>query len=306
MGYYLLRRLIGAILVLLGVSIITFIVAFAVPADPARNIGGIHATRAALANIRHAYGLDQPLPVQYLRYMEHLAHGDLGRAYSVSQDVLPAIEDRLPYTAALALAGILCELAIGLPLAALSAARPGSPIDRGALLFTLAAFSLPPFVLGNLFLLVFAFDWSVFPVGGADSAGSIVLPALTLGLAGAIWYTRLLRSTLLDVLASDYIRTARAKGLSPARVTLVHALPNAAGPVITQIGLDMGYFLSGVVVVETVFAWPGVGKLAFDAISHDDTNLIMGTVLIGAVFVVLVNILVDVAQAMIDPRIRLG
>jgi peptide/nickel transport system permease protein len=167
-------------------------------------------------------------------------------------------------------------------------------------------FSLPPFVLGNLVLLVFAFHWSVFPLGGADSPGSIFLPAITLACGGAVWYTRLLRATLLDVLRADYIRTARAKGLSRRGVLVRHAVPNAIGPVITQVGLDMSYFLGGVVVVESVFAWPGVGKLAYDAISHDDINLIMGTVLVGAVFVVVANIIVDVAQAWMDPRIRLS
>lgn len=306
MAFYLVRRAIWGILVLLGVSIITFLIAFEVPVDPARNIGGIHATRAALANIRHTYGLDQPVPVQYLRYLDRLVHGDLGRAFSVSEDVLPAIENRLPYTGVLALCGILFELAIGIPLGLLAAARPGHLIDRSSLMITLVVFSLPPFVLGNILLLLFAFHWSVFPLGGADSATSIVLPALTLACGGAVWYTRLLRATLLDVLRADYIRTARAKGLSRARVVIFHAFPNAVGPVVTQIGLDMGYFLGGVVVVESVFAWPGVGKLAFDAISHDDINLIMGTVLVGAVFVVVTNVMVDVVQAWLDPRIRLG
>jgi len=303
---YTLRRLAWGALVLLGVSVITFLTAFAVPADPARNIGGIHATRAALENIRHAYGLDQPLPVQYWHYLQHLAHGDLGQAYSVSEDVLPAILERLPYTFVLALGGLLFELAIGLPVGVLAAVRPGRILDRGGLLITLIGLSLPPFVLGNLLLLLFAFHWSIFPLGGAEGAISIVLPALTLGLGGAAWYSRLLRATLRDVLGADYIRTARAKGVSSRGVVLRHALPNAAGPVITQIGLDMGYFLSGVVVVESVFAWPGIGKLAYDAISHDDINLIMGTVLVGAVFVVLANIAVDLAQAWLDPRIRLG
>jgi peptide/nickel transport system permease protein len=303
---YLVRRLLWGVAVLVGVSVITFIVAFAVPADPARNIAGIHATRAALANIRQAYGLNQPLPVQYWDYMTHLLHGDLGRSYSTSEDVLPAVLGRLPYTLVLGMLGVLFELAIGVPLGMLAALNRGGALDRGALLCTLVVFSLPPFVLGNLLLLLFAFHWTVFPLGGADNPQSIVLPALTLGLGGAIWYSRLLRTTLLDVLGADYIRTARAKGLRMRRVVVSHALPNALGPIITQIGLDMGYFLGGVVVVESVFAWPGMGKLAYDAISHDDINLIMGTVLVGAVFVVVANLLADLAQALLDPRIRLG
>jgi peptide/nickel transport system permease protein len=271
---YVVRRLLWGLLVLFGVSLITFVTAFAVPADPARLIGGIHATRAALANIRHVYGLDQPLPVQYLHYMQHVLHGDLGHSYALSESVLPAILARLPATAVLALAGLLCELVIGLPVGVLAALHARRTPDR-------------------------------LPLGGNGSATSIVLPAVTLGLGGAAWYSRLLRGTLLDVLHADYIRTARAKGLSWRRVVLRHALRNAIGPVVTQIGLDLGYFLGGVVVVESVFAWPGVGQLAYNAISDDDINVVMGTVLVAAVFVVLANILADVAQAWIDPRIAL-
>jgi peptide/nickel transport system permease protein len=302
---YVVRRLLWGLLVLFGVSLITFVTAFAVPADPARLIGGIHATRTALANIRHIYGLDQPLPVQYLRYMQHVLRGDLGRSFALSEDVLPAILARLPATAVLALAGLFCELAIGLPVGVMAALHARRLPDRLGILGTLVGFSVPPFVLGNLLLLVFAFRTSVFPLGGNGSPASIVLPALTLGLGGAAWYSRLLRGTLLDVLSSDYIRTARAKGLSWRTVVLRHALRNAAGPVVTQIGLDLGYFLGGVVVVETVFAWPGVGQLAFKAIADDDINVVMGTVLVAAVFVVLGNILADVLQVWIDPRIAL-
>ncbi len=250
--------------------------------------------------------MDQPLPIQYWRYLQHLVHGDLGRAYSVSEDVLPAVLSRLPYTAILAVCGLLFELAIGLPLGVIASVRRGRVSDRLALLVSLLGFSMPPFVLGNVLLLVFAFHWSLVPLGGADQAISVVLPALTLGFGGAAWYSRLLRATLLDVLRTDYIRTAHAKGLRWRKVMVVHALPNAVGPLITQIGLDMGYFLGGVVVVESVYAWPGIGKLAYDAISHDDINLIMGTVLVSAVFVVLANILVDIAQVWLDPRIRPG
>jgi peptide/nickel transport system permease protein len=303
---FLLRRLAWGVIVLLGVSVITFITAYAVPADPARLIGGIHAGPAALANIRHAYGLDRPLPVQYLEYLSRILHGDLGRAYSLSEDVLPAVLSRYPATAVLALSGLLFELAFGLPIGVLSAVRPGRVSDRVAVLLALAGFSLPPFVLGNLFLLVFAFHWSIFPLGGADNGlVSLLLPALTLGVGGAAWYSRLLRTTMRDVMRSEYIRTARAKGCSWSRVIVRHALRNALGPVVTQIGLDLGYFLGGVVIVENVFAWPGVGTLAYDAISRDDINLVMGTVLVTAVIVVLANIAVDVAQTVLDPRVSL-
>lgn len=306
MTFYVIRRLAWGLLVLLGVSIITFLVAFVVPGDPARAIAGPHATRAVLAGIRHSDGLDQPVPVQYLRYLENVVQGNLGVSYSLSENVLPAILDRLPATGVLALCGVLFELAIGLPIGVLAALWPQRAPDRLGIVFALIGFSMPPFVLGNLLLILFAFHWSVFPIGGAGGLSSVVLPALTLGFGGAAWYGRLLRATLLDILHMQYIRTALAKGVRRRDVILRHALRNAAGPLVTQFGLDLAYFLGGVVVVESVFAWPGVGQLAYNAILSDDINLVMGTVLVSAVFVVLANILVDIGQAWLDPRVRLG
>lgn len=306
MTAYVIRRLLWGVLVLLGVSVVTFVVTFAVPGDPARLIAGPHATPVVLERIRHSFGLDQPMPVQYLHYMANLLRGNLGTAYSLQEGVLPAILDRLPATGILALCGVLFELSIGLPVGVISALFPQRIPDRVGTVFALIGFSMPPFILGNLLLLVFAFHWSIFPLGGAGGAVSIVLPALTLGLGGAAWYSRLLRTTMLDILHMPYIQTARARGLSWSRVILRHVLRNAAGPLVTQFGLDLAYFLGGVVVVETVFAWPGVGQLAYNAINDDDINLVMGTVLVSAVFVVLANLLVDLAQAWLDPRIRLG
>jgi len=303
---YVIRRLAMGLVVLVGVSLVTFVVAFAVPSDPARLIGGPHAGAAALAQIRRAYGMDQPLPVQYLQYIWHLTHGDMGQSYLLGEGVRQAILDRIPATAALAVWAILFELAIGLPIGVVAAVWHQGWPDRLGVLFSLVAFSFPPFVLGNLLLEVLAFHWRVFPLGGAGGLISVFLPALTLGLGGAAWYTRLLRATMIDTLREQYIRTARAKGVGRVRVVVRHALRNAAGPLVTQFGLDLAFFLGGVIVVETVFAWPGVGYLAFQAIGADDVNLIMGVVLVSAVAVVLANLLVDLAQAWLDPRIRLG
>jgi len=303
---YLIRRLVWGVAVLLGVSVITFLVAFLIPSDPARLIGGPHATRAALALIRRSYGMDKPLPVQYLEYLWNLLQGNLGISYSLSEGVAPAILEHLPATAMLALCGVLFELAIGVPIGIISAVWPQQAPDRLGIVFALAGFSIPPFVLGTFLLQLFAFHWSIFPLGGAGGPISIILPALTLGVGGAAWYGRLLRATMVDLLSAQFIRTAMAKGVSRRRVVLRHALRNAAGPLVTQFGLDLAYFLGGVVVVETVFAWPGVGELAFTAITNDDLNLVMGTVLVAAVFVVLANVLVDIAQAWLDPRIRLS
>ena len=303
---YLIRRLAWGLVVLLGVSIITFLVAFAIPTDPARIIGGAHATRAALAQIRLAYGMDQPLVIQYFHYLWHVLHGDLGWSYSLSEPVATAILTALPATAALAICGVTIELAIGLPIGIMAALWPQRPPDTLGIVFSLVGFSIPAFVLGNVLLLLFAYHWSVFPLGGATEPISIVLPAITLGVGGAAWYSRLLRATMIDILRQQYIRTALAMGVPRRTVVLKHALRNAAGPLVTQFGLDLAFFLGGVVVVESVFAWPGVGLLAYNAIVAGDINLVMGTVLVSAVFVVLGNILVDVAQAWLDPRIRLS
>jgi len=302
---YLLRRLLWGLGVLAGVAVITFALRYLVPADPARIVGGPHATSAVLAGIRRLYGFDLPLPLQFIRYFERLAHGDLGPSLALGVDVTPLLLARAPFTLELALAGLLIELFIGVPLGVLSALRRGSLADRAAVLVALCGFSIPSFWLGPVLLTLFAVHWRVFPAGGADGAGALALPALTLGLAGAAWYTRLIRSSMLDVLGSDYIRTARAKGLPWTVVVTKHALRNALTPVATQIGLDMAYFLGGVVVVENVFSWPGIGQLAGIGITNDDPNLIMGAVLCGAVAVVLANIVVDLCYALIDPRVRL-
>jgi len=177
--------------------------------------------------------------------------------------------------------------------------------DRAAVLLALCGFSTPTFWLGPVLIGLFAVHWRLFPAGGNEGMGALALPALTLGLAGAAWYTRLIRSSMLDVLGSEYIRTARAKGLPWGRVVRTHALRNALTPIITQIGLDMAYFLGGVIVVETVFGWPGIGQAASIGIANDDPNLIMGAVLFGAIAVVLANLLVDLCYAVVDPRVRL-
>ncbi|GAC1430955.1 MAG: ABC transporter permease [Chloroflexota bacterium] len=302
---YTVRRLVWGAGVLAGVALVTFVLRYLVPADPARIIGGIHATPGVLAGIRHRYGFDQPLIVQFVRYMAQLVHGDLGPSLSLGSDVTAVLLARAPLTLELAVAGLLVELLVGIPLGVMAALRHRALADRLAIFLALCALSTPSFWFGPVLLTLFAVHWAIFPAGGADSATALVLPALTLGLAGAAWYTRLMRASMLDVLHSDYIRTARAKGLSWPRVIVRHALRNAATPVITQIGLDMAYFLGGVVVVETVFGWPGIGQAAAIAIANDDPNLIMGTVLVSAVAVVLANLAVDLGYTLIDPRVRL-
>jgi ABC-type dipeptide/oligopeptide/nickel transport system permease component len=300
---YILRRLLMAVLVVFGVSIITFVLAFLVPADPARVYAGSNASVATVAHIRQQLGLNRPLPVQYLDYISRALHGDLGTSYKLQTPVMSAILARFPYTAVLTVAGIVVELLVGIPVGIIAALRPRSYWDHGAMGLAMVGVSAPQFWLGLVLLYYFGYIWPIFPLGLAQGPTSIVLPALAVGLGGGVWYARILRSTLLETLGMDYIRTARAKGLATFTVVLRHALPNAIGPIITQIGLDMAYFLGGIVVIESVFGWPGVGQLAYQAIQNDDIPLIMGTVLFASVIIVLVNIVTDVVYAYINPRI---
>jgi peptide/nickel transport system permease protein len=302
---YVIRRLLWSVVVFFGVAVITFVLRYLVPADPARIIGGLHATPQVLAGIRREYGFDQPLPVQFAHYLGNLLHGDLGPSLSLGSGVTSVLLARAPYTLELAAAGLLVELIVGIPIGVLSALRHGTLADRAAVFVALCGLSTPTFWLGPVLLTIFAVHWAVFPAGGADGATALILPAITLGLSGAAWYTRLIRSSMLDVLHSDYIRTARAKGLSWPAVVRKHALRNALTPVLTQMGLDMAYFLGGVIVVENVFDWPGIGQVAAIAIGNDDPNLIMGAVLFGAVAVVVSNLVVDIMYAVLDPRVRL-
>jgi len=303
MTMYIARRLLLAVLVVWGVSVLTFVLAYMVPADPARVYAGTNATAQTVAHIRQQLGLNRPLPVQYLDYVNRALHGNFGTSYKLQTPVLTAIMSRFPYSAVLALAGITVELLIGIPIGILAAVRRGTWLDHGAMGMAMLGVSAPQFWLGLILLYTFGYIWPIFPLGLAQSASSIVLPALTIGLGGGVWYARVLRSSMLDTLSQDYVRTARAKGIRKVAVVARHALPNAISPVVTMVGLDMAYFLGGIVVVETVFGWPGVGQLAYQAIQNDDIPLIMGTVLFASVIIVLVNIVTDVLYAFLNPRI---
>ncbi|MDQ6884818.1 MAG: ABC transporter permease [Candidatus Dormibacteraeota bacterium] len=306
MTLFILRRLGWMVVVLFGVAVVTFVIAFLVPGDPARLYAGTNASPATVKIIHHQLGLDRPLLIQFGDYLWRVLHLDFGFSYRYSAPVLPAILQRFPATAELAIAGVFVELAVGLPIGILAAVRPGSLWDRITMVFTFVMLAAPPFWLGLLFLIVFASMIPVLPPGGYGDGMPqyLVLPALTLGLGGAAYYARLLRAVLLDILPKDYIRTARAKGLTGNRVILQHAMPNALTVIVTQLGMDLGYFLAGVVVIETVFAWPGIGKQAVDAIFNLDIPLVMGTVLFGALLIVAANVMVDIAYTFLDPRVR--
>jgi len=300
------RRLLQAIPVLLGISVITFVLIYYLPADPARMYAGPSATVATVARIRHELGLDLPIWEQYGHYMQRVLHGDLGFSYRKQVPVTTLLISRIPYTLALILGGIIVELLIGLPVGLASAVARGQWVDRLGMFIALIGVSAPPFWLGLLLLYWLGYLIPIFPLGGTGSLMHLVLPALTAGLGGAAWYARMMRSSTLDILSADYVRTARAKGLRNILVILRHVLPNALNPIITMAGLDIPWFIGGVVLVERVFDWPGVGRLAVEAVETVDVPLILGTVIFTAVIVVGSGILIDLAQGFADPRIRHG
>ena len=302
---YLARRLAASLFILLGVSVVTFGLTFIIPADPVAMIAGRNSTPEVRAQIRHQLGLDRPLPEQYAIYLGRLVQGDLGKSYARKSDVGALIASRLPPTLLLMLAAIMAELLIGLPAGIYAASRRGRLGDKIAMTLSFASVSTPHFVMGLTLLYLFAYLLSWFPLGGYGSFSQLVLPALTLGLAGGGWYSRMMRSSMIEVLRNDYIRTARAKGMPEWRVILKHGLRNAFLPIIAMIGLDVGIFMSGVVVVENVFGWPGIGQLMWQAIQSLDIPIIMGVTTVAACFIVLGNLIADMIAPLIDPRIRL-
>ena len=305
MAGYLLRRIFQAVLILLGVSFITFVLLYVLPADPVRQIAGRAATAQTVENIRQQLGLDQPFLVQYGRYLAGLIQGDMGRSYLQKTEVAALIASRLPATLLLMAGGIVCELLIGLTFGVIAAIYRGRPLDQGLMVLSFIAVSAPQFVVGLLLLYVFAVQLGWFPIGGYGTFAHLVLPAVTLGIMGSGWYSRMMRSSMIEVLRQDYIRTARAKGLTRARILTRHALPNAILPIIAMIGIDIGIFMGGLVVVESVFGWPGIGQLAWQAIQRVDIPIIMGVTMVSATAIVLGNLLADVITPFIDPRIKM-
>jgi peptide/nickel transport system permease protein len=301
-GRYLIERLGWSLAVLVAAASLTFALTFVVPNDPARTIAGEKASPEVLARIRAELGLDDPIVVQYGRFMWRLAQGDLGRSYRTREPVAGAIAARLPATAELALAGMLVQLLLGVPAGLLAAVAHRRLPDALVRWTTLVLASVPTFWLGTFLLFAFAFSLALFPLGGSDGASSVVLPALALGLGGMAYYARLLRAEVIEILREDYVRAARAKGLSPAAVIGRHVLRGALVPIVTLAGLDFGAFLGGVVAVERVFNWPGLGSLAVQAVSSVDTPMVTGVVLFSAVAVVTANLVVDVLYRFLDPR----
>jgi peptide/nickel transport system permease protein len=324
---YVAQRLLHTVIVLLGVSLLTFALIHMTPGDPVLVMLGTDATPSELERLRHLLGLDQPLYVQYAEYLVRLVQGQMGDSIFQHQPVVKLIGDRFPATVELTLAAMLIAIIVGLLTGVISAMMPYSAFDVTAMLAALAGVAMPVFWLGMLAILLFSLQLGWLPSFGrgepliqslqyllrtgdasdlTDSIRHLVLPALTLGAFSAALISRLVRSSLLEVLGQDYMRTARAKGLSQVPVVARHALPNAMIPVITVIGLQVGTLLGGAVLAETIFAWPGMGRLLIQAISQRDYPLVQGIVLVTALAVCLINLGVDLLYGAINPRVRYG
>jgi len=318
MSAYIIRRLLWVIVLLFLVSAITFVIFFALPsADPAQLRAGRQPNPALVEAIRHRLGLDKPIYVQYYRYMKGLVlHFDFGYSYQNNIAVKQQIFDRLPATASLAIGAAVVWLIIGISVGTISAIRRRTLFDRVAMGGALVGISAPVYWLGLLSLYLFANDIGIikiFPGSGSyvplsqDPSKwftSLILPWFVLAASFAAFYARLLRGNLIEVMSEDYIRTARAKGLRERRVVLRHGIRSAITPIVTAAGLDIGILLGGAILTESVFNIPGIGRLAYDSIQNSDLPMIQGTVLLGAFFIVLMNLVVDVAYAFIDPRVR--
>ena len=304
---FIQRRLLLAIPTVFAVSIAVFLMLHLIPGDPASiYLGENLATPERLERIRHEMGLDRPLHVQYLDFVGRALQGDLGRSLQNDRPVALDIAERLPRTAELAAAAFLVSVVFGVSLGIVSALRHNTWVDTVAMLVALVGVSMPIFWLGLLAILVFSIQLGWFPVTGQQGIASLVLPATVLGIVSSATLARLVRSSMLEVLRQEYVTTARSKGLAQRVVIWRHAFKNALIPVVTVLGLEVGSLLSGAVITETVFARPGIGKLVVDSIQSKDFTVVQGTVLLIAVTYVLVNLIVDVSYAFLDPRIRVS
>lgn len=299
-----LNRLAGAALTLLGTALLTFALVRVVPGDPARAIAGSKASPELIASIRADLGLDQPAWVQLRDHLARLARADLGMSYTTREPVRDALLSRLPVTAALAGLATVLWLAMSLPLGLLTARRPGSRLDRSVLVLATLGISLPAFWVARMLQYLLAYKLGWFPIAGLGSLAHLLLPAFSLALLATGYYARLIHTQIVDVLNSPYIRAARARGVSESRLLLRHALRNALVPVVTILGMDVAQLLGGVLFVENVFALPGIGTLAVQAIQKLDIPVIMGAVLFSSFLVVSANLVVDIAYRWMDPRIR--
>ena len=305
MHKYVIKRLVMLIPVIIGVSFLVFFIMAMAPGDTARTILGEDAPIEAVEALREELGLNDPIPIRYLNYMKDLLRGDLGNSYKSGRPVFEEIMSRFPATLELTFWGMLLAVGLSLPIGIISATRQYSFMDNASMIFALVATAIPNFWLGLMLIIVFSLKLGVFPSGGNNAGfASLVLPVITLATACMANIVRTTRSSMLEVIRADYIRTAKAKGVSKNKVINKHALKNALIPVVTVIGLQFGQLLGGSVLTETVFAWPGVGTYLVNSIKAKDTPAVLGCVIIFSVCFSIVNLAVDLLYAFIDPRIK--
>lgn len=306
---YVVKRLLMLIPVLLGVTFIVFFVLNLSPGDPAAMILGDQASAEALEMKREELGLNDPLLIRYGRYIWDMLHGDLGVSYKNNLSVWSQVMERFPNTAVLAVAGILVALLIGIPTGIISAKKQYSALDNCSMVLSLVGVAMPNFWFGLLMVIIFALNLGWLPSQGMGEGGvallkSLILPALTLGTGSAAMITRMTRSSMLEVIHQDYISTARAKGVSEKTITYRHMLKNALIPIVTAVGLQFGTLLGGAMLTETVFSWPGLGRLMVESIKSKDIPLVLGSVIFLAIMFTVVNLIVDLIYAFVDPRIK--
>lgn len=302
---YVIRRVLLAVPVLLGVATLVFSLIHLVPGDPAQAMLGEGAAPQDVAELRKSLGLDQPLMTQYVTFLRHAVTGDLGKSFRTGQPVTTMIAERVPATAELAIAAMVVAVILAIPLGVVAAVWRGTAGDYGAMTFALLGVSIPNFWLGPLLAIVFAVELGWLPVSGRGSVANLVLPAISLGLALAAILARMTRASLLDELNELYVRAARARGVSRAAAVTSHALRNSFVPLLTIIALQFGAVLTGAVITETIFAWPGIGRLLIQSIGFRDYPMVQGCILLIAVTYVTVNLLTDLMYGVLDPRIRL-
>ncbi|RYL92481.1 ABC transporter permease subunit [Sporolactobacillus sp. THM7-4] len=301
---YTIRRVLGLIPILIGISIFVFLFVHLIPGDPARLVAGQDATVKDVQLVRERLGLDKPIPLQYLTYMDNLLHGNLGISLKTQQPVIHLIAERFMPTFWLSFFSLAWALAAGLLIGVVSATKRNKWQDYSGMFLAVSGLSLPSFWLGLMAIQLFAVDLGLLPTGGLDSWTSYILPSFTLGTGIAAVIARFTRSALMDVLKEDYIRTGHAKGLPRSRIVWGHALKNAMIPVVTMTGMQFGFLLGGSVVVETVFSWPGLGRLLIDSISYRDYTVIQAEILLFSLEFLLINLIVDIIYGFLNPQIR--
>lgn len=304
MAKYILKRIIALIPVIFGVTLVVFLIMQLAPGDPARMIAGELASPEQVNELREEMGLNDPILVRYFNYMVDFFHGDLGESYFKHRAVMDEIMDRLPYTAKLAAVAVVLTIVMSIPIGITAAVRQNSIFDNLSLVVTLFGISMPVFWLGLLLIILFSLRLGLLPTGGADTWKGYVLPAFCLAFSNMSTVARTTRSSMLETIRQDYVRTARAKGVSKGKVIRKHAFRNALIPTITVIGIQISQLLGGSVVVETVFAWPGVGRLMIESINSRDTPLVLGCIVMLTIIFSLLNLVIDLCYGFFDPRVK--